>query len=62
LLDERARLLREVGNNIPGGFMAFLAEAEFDCPKIVDLVVRTLPGFRDQAIYAGIQVFFYKRA
>ena len=42
--------------------MAFLAEAEFNCPKIVDLVVKTLPGFRDQAIYAGVQVFFYKRA
>jgi hypothetical protein len=25
LLDERARLLREVGKNISGGFMAFLA-------------------------------------
>ena len=42
--------------------MDFLAKAEFNCPKIVDLVVKTFPGFRDQAIYHGIQIFFYKRA
>jgi hypothetical protein len=63
LLEERARLLREVGSKISAiGFMNFVAKSGFDCPRLVDLILDTLPGFRDQAIYHGNQVFFYKRA
>lgn len=39
LLEERARLLREVGNGIKGGFIDFLAQAQFDCPTIVNKVI-----------------------
>ena len=43
-------------------FSKFLDSTHYDCPKIVDLVVQKIPGFRDEAIYNGEQVFFYKRA
>jgi hypothetical protein len=30
--------------------------------KLVDLIASSFPGFRDQAVYRGRQVFLYKRA
>ena len=36
--------------------------SNYDCGKLVELIVQYLPGFRDEAIYEGRQVFFYKRA
>lgn len=47
LLDERARLLQEVGKLAPDGFMHFIAKSGFDCARLVDLITDTLPGFRD---------------
>jgi hypothetical protein len=37
-------------------------QANFSCSKFVELVVKHFSGFRDEAIYKGEQVFFYKRA
>ena len=30
--------------------------------ELVDLITQHLPGFRDEAVYNGRQVFLYKRA
>ena len=65
LLDERTRLLREVGENVRtqyGSYEAFVKTAGHSAVKLVNLVAATFPGFRDHAIYKGKQVFFLKRA
>lgn len=64
LVDERARLLREIGQRLLDADKTFLSfvQANTSCPKLVKSIVDTFEGFRDQAIYKGRQVFFYKRA
>ena len=64
LVDERARLVREVGQRLLDADKTFLSfvQANTSCPKLVKSIVDTFEGFRDQAIYKGRQVFFYKRA
>ena len=64
LVDERARLVRELGQRLIAKGMSFLAfvKANPSCPKLVKAIVDTFEGFRDQAVYKGRQVFFYKRA
>lgn len=37
-------------------------QANQSAVKLVGLVVESFPGFRDQSIYSGKQVFYYKRA
>ena len=64
--EERARLLREVGDGLRrcfGGRAASLVEAaDGSASRLVDLVTSHFPGFRDHAIHDGAQVFLYKRA
>ena len=64
--DERARLLREIGEGLEthfhGSVVELIRAAEGSAAKLVDLVVRYFPGFRDTSVYRGRQVFFYKRA
>jgi hypothetical protein len=43
-------------------FHDFVAAHNFDCDELVRGITDSFPGFRDQAIYKGHQVFFYKRA
>ena len=64
LVDERARLVREVGQRLLDLNLTFINFVELNksCPRLVKAVVDTFEGFRDQAIYKGRQVFFYKRA
>jgi hypothetical protein len=66
LLEERARIVREVGAVIHhyygGSFLEFLKRCDFDAVRLVREVARDFTGFRDEAIYNGEQVFFYKRA
>ena len=66
LVDERARLLRELGQvmdeSFEGSFVKFVEASGYDCGKLVEMIVQYLPGFRDEAIYCGRQIFFYKRA
>lgn len=42
--------------------MNMIRAAGGSAPRLVELVTRAFPGFRDHAIYRGAQVFFYKRA
>ena len=66
LLDERARLLRELGRALRerwrGDPELLVASAEGSAARLATDVARWLPGFRDQAIYHGHQVSLYKRA
>ncbi|GAB2282700.1 hypothetical protein Dimus_017238 [Dionaea muscipula] len=66
LEDERARLLREVGNELEksfGGKASILVSASGkSAVKLVGLLTSHFPGFRDHSIYKGHQVFLYKRA
>lgn len=66
LVDERARILNEIGdviqNKFNGQFYSFVEATDFDEQMFVDMVVTHFSGFRDEAIYNGRQVFFYKRA
>ena len=60
LVDERARLLRELGTELKGlgtnegsTFMDFIGKSGHDAPTLVKQVLDTFAGFRDQAIYQG---------
>lgn len=64
LVDERARLVREVGQHLLSSQMTFegFVSSNLSCTRLVKAIIDTFDGFRDQAIYKGRQVFFYKRA
>jgi hypothetical protein len=66
LLEERAANLRElgrwVGERYGGRFSAVVQAAGLDAVALVRLVVDGLNSFRDEAVYRGRVVPFYKRA
>ncbi|GAV58711.1 DUF2419 domain-containing protein, partial [Cephalotus follicularis] len=66
LEDERARLLNEVGLVLEKDFEGKASNLVESCGKsavkLVALVTRHFPGFRDHSVYKGHQVFLYKRA
>lgn len=66
LADERARLIRELGqvvlDSFDGKFETLLAAAGGSAAKLVDILVSKITGFRDEATFNGRQCFFYKRA
>lgn len=65
LIDERVRLLREVGNGLQTHFdgkaSELIKKANGSAAKLVELLTAYFPGFRDHSIYKGKQVFLYKR-
>ena len=66
LLEERARMLREVFNVISLYFnnscREFIKKCNKNAVQLVKNIIDYFCCFRDQAIYNGEQVFFYKRA
>ncbi len=66
LLEERAASLRGLGrwvvDHFAGRFSHVVQEAQLDAIKLVRLLVSGLASFRDEAIYQGRKVSFYKRA
>ncbi|KAM1091365.1 hypothetical protein FF1_018858 [Malus domestica] len=66
LEDERVRLLQEVGFELERSFDGKASNLVESCGKsavkLVALVTRHFPGFRDHSVYKGHQVFLYKRA
>jgi hypothetical protein len=66
LLEERAANLRALGrwvvDRFEGKFSHILQEANLDAVELVRLLVSGLSSFRDEAIYQGRKVGFYKRA
>lgn len=66
LIDERVRIVREMAfviqRDYESSFEQFVQKSNYDCVKLVDMIVSSFSGFRDEAIFKGKQVFFYKRA
>lgn len=66
LLEERAANLRELGRwaleAYGGDFAAVLEATQFDAIALAQHVIDNLPSFRDEAVYRGRVVRFYKRA
>jgi len=57
LLEERARIVREIGyvimTEFDSSFVKFLEKSKFDVPTFVRDIVQNFSGFRDEAIYEG---------
>ncbi|XP_047311506.1 queuosine salvage protein-like [Impatiens glandulifera] len=66
LENERVRLLHEVGCELERNFEGKASNLVESCgksaEKLVALITRHFPGFRDHSLYKGHQVFLYKRA
>ena len=66
LINERARMIKEVfiiiKNNYKGSCINFIKDCNRDATKLVKKIIDEFCCFRDQAIYKGEQIFFYKRA
>lgn len=66
LLEERAAILRELGECISslydGNPVRLVKEAHESASALLERIVETFPSFRDEADYAGERIAFYKRA
>jgi hypothetical protein len=65
-IQERCRLWNELADGLilyfKGSALTLISHAEGSAPKLVNILVQTFPGFRDEAIWYGRWVAFYKRA
>jgi hypothetical protein len=65
-LEERARMLRQLGEVLDASFdgsaAKFVATAGGSAVELTRLVSAWLPGFRDETVYRGMLVPLYKRA
>ncbi|XP_068223348.1 queuosine 5'-phosphate N-glycosylase/hydrolase isoform X2 [Palaemon carinicauda] len=65
LFEERVKVMHEVGSKLvekfDGSFAQILKKAEGSALKLIDLVAREFPCFRDTAVYNGQEVKIYKR-
>ncbi len=66
LLDERLRIINEVGNiteeKFRGDFRSILDEAQNDAIQLVNVLVNNFPSFEDFSLYRKKRVCFNKRA
>ena len=66
LLDERGRILRELGEGVVslhrGDPSRLVKKACGGARRLVQSLVSAFPSFRDEATYAGERIAFYKRA
>jgi hypothetical protein len=66
LLQERLKILREVGkvlvNKFDGDFSNMINEADGDSQMLLDMIIKNFPSFEDSATYKGKRIYFYKRA
>lgn len=66
LLDERVKILNEIGTiliqKFDGQFSSLIDESENDAIVLVNLILETFPSFQDFALYKSEKVFFQKRA
>lgn len=66
LLDERVKILNEIGTSLvkkfDGQFSSLIRESKNDAIILVNLILETFPSFQDFALYKSEKVFFQKRA
>lgn len=66
LLEERWKILREIGEKMiakfDGKVSKLVNEAQGDAQKLVELIVQYFPSFSDTSSYKGKEIYFYKRA
>ena len=66
LLEERWKILREIGANMvvkyDGKVSNLINEAQGDAQKLVELIVQNFPSFSDTSSYKDKEIYFYKRA
>lgn len=66
LLDERVKILNEIGSilvqKFDGQFSSLIRESKNDAIGLVNLILETFPSFQDFALYKSEKVFFQKRA
>ena len=65
LFEERLNIIRTVGNTLikkfEGDFTNLVAKANGDSNKLLSLFIENFPSFKDESIYKGKHVYFYKR-
>uniref|UniRef100_A0A672R414 Queuosine 5'-phosphate N-glycosylase/hydrolase n=2 Tax=Sinocyclocheilus grahami TaxID=75366 RepID=A0A672R414_SINGR len=65
MLKERHQALTEAGRVLMehgGSFRIFMSRSENDAEKMVKYIVENIPSYRDEAMYEGKRISFYKRA
>lgn len=66
LLDERVKILNEIGSTLVdkfgGQFSNLLQKANKDAATLLNITLETFPSFQDFAYYKSEKVFFQKRA
>ncbi|CAN8001952.1 unnamed protein product, partial [Ixodes pacificus] len=66
LLEERHRILRECGQvlctSYGGEFANCILRSNRSCQTLLDELITNVPSFRDEGIFNGVPVSFYKRA
>ncbi|XP_018614663.1 queuosine 5'-phosphate N-glycosylase/hydrolase [Scleropages formosus] len=65
MLEERHRVLNEAGRVLlkyGGSLRSFMGKGDNDAEKLVGHIVDSLPSYRDEAVFEGKNISFYKRA
>lgn len=66
LLEERVKVMNEIGQvlleKFDGKFTTCVTQAEGSAQKLLEIVVSNFPCFRDEGVFKGQKVSFYKRA
>ncbi|MBI5003648.1 hypothetical protein HZC00_00965 [Candidatus Kaiserbacteria bacterium] len=66
LLEERWKILREIGTNMAAKYAGkaknLIADANGDAQKLAELSVQNFPSFSDTSLYKEREIYFYKRA
>ena len=66
LLEERVKILNEIGNILiekyNGCFSEIVKKAEGDALKLLEIVLTSFPSFQDFETYKGKKIYFQKRA
>ncbi|XP_023658837.2 queuosine 5'-phosphate N-glycosylase/hydrolase [Paramormyrops kingsleyae] len=65
MIEERHRVLNEAGKvllQFGGSVRSFMAKGENDAEELIKHIVESLPSYRDEVVFEGKKLAFYKRA